>query len=121
MYAQRFTLHIIPPLMKLDFHCILAIAASFQDVFLGKAKTTPEALKHLSRAYYLINKRLSGPEAISDGTIAVVTTLAVFQRIHQQNSTGMIHLDGLYRMIQLRGGMESISRGNRTLALKPWR
>lgn len=107
--------------IKSDLHTILAIAASFSNVFLGKSKLSPEALEHLIQAYDLINRRLSGPEAVSDGTIAVVTTLAIFQRIHQQNYTGVIHFDGLYQMVQLRGGLTSLSRENRALALKPWR
>jgi hypothetical protein len=100
---------------------MLALLASFAGVWLGDARITPEALDHITKAYYLVNKRLSGEGAVSDATIAVVTTLAIYQRIHQQHSTGLIHFHGLTRMIELRGGMAKVSRANRPLALKPWR
>lgn len=72
-------------------------------------------------AYSLVNEKLSGPGATSDRAIAVVTALAIYQRLHHQQSTGMIHFDGLYRMIQLRGGITKLAAEHRSLAQKPWR
>ncbi|KAF4927585.1 hypothetical protein CGCVW01_v002400 [Colletotrichum viniferum] len=61
------------------------------------------------------------PHAISDSAIAAVVTLAIYQQIHQQHSTGLIHLRGLHRMIGLRGGIARLMKENRPLALKPLR
>lgn len=102
----------------IDFHSILALSASFVDVFLGEVKISPMALNHLTKAYDLLNKRLSGPEALSDETIAVVTMLALFQRMHQQHSAGLVHFDGLCRMARARGGIARLSAENRALASK---
>lgn len=108
-------------LIRLDFHSMMAMAASYVDVFLGEIQTTPLALGHLTKAYDILSRRLSGPEACSDETMAVTITLAIFQRIHQQHSAGLVHFDGLYRMIRQRGGMRKLASENRVLALKPLR
>ncbi|KAF2690952.1 hypothetical protein K458DRAFT_326926 [Lentithecium fluviatile CBS 122367] len=106
---------------KAYFHCLLAVSASFTDHFGGNVKAFPEALSHISQAYKLINERLSGPEASSDKAIAVVTVLAIYQRIHHQQSNGLMHFEGLRRMIELRGGLAKLAKENRALAQKPWR
>jgi hypothetical protein len=69
----------------------------------------------------MTNQRLSGAEACSDKAIAVVTMLAMYQRMHHQQSIGLVHFDGLRRMIELRGGLAQLALENRTLAQKPWR
>ena len=66
----------------------------------------------------MVNLKLSGPESVSDSAIAAVVTLAIYQQIHHLHSAGLIHLNGLYRMIQLRGGIARLMKENRALALK---
>jgi hypothetical protein len=69
----------------------------------------------------MTNARLSGPDACSDKAIAVVTMLAIYQRMHHQQAVGLVHFKGLRRMIALRGGLAQLSRNNRAVAQKPWR
>jgi hypothetical protein len=69
----------------------------------------------------MTNARLSGPDACSNKAIAVVTMLAIYQRLHHQQAVGLVHFAGLQRMIALRGGLEELSRDNRAVAQKPWR
>jgi hypothetical protein len=69
----------------------------------------------------MTNQRLSGAEACSDKAIAVVTMLAIFQRMHHQQSIGLLHFEGLRRMIELRGGLAQLALENRAVAQKPWR
>lgn len=69
----------------------------------------------------MVNLKLSGPHAISDSAIAAVVTLAIYQQIHQQHTTGLVHLKGLHQMIGLRGGIARLMKENRPLALKPLR
>ena len=104
-----------------DFHSTLAISASYVDFFERKPGISSKTLHHISQAYALVNLKLSGPESISDSAIAAVVTLAIYQQIHHLHSTGLIHLNGLYRMIQLRGGIARLMKENRALALKPLR
>lgn len=80
-----------------------------------------KALYHISQAYSLVNMKLSGPDCVSDNAIAAVVSLAIYQQIHHLYSTGLIHLDGLRRMIELRGGMAKLIKQNRALAVKPLR
>ncbi|KAF2229725.1 hypothetical protein EV356DRAFT_455228 [Viridothelium virens] len=103
------------------FHSTLAISASYVDFFERKSSISPKTLHHISKAYELVNLRLSGPQSVSDSAIAAVVTLAIYQQVHHQHSTGLIHLNGLYRMIQLRGGIARLMKENRALALKPLR
>lgn len=104
-----------------DFHSTLAVSASYVDFFERKPTTSSKTLHHICQAYSLVNLKLSGPQAISDSAIAAVVTLAIYQQIHQQHSTGLVHLKGLHRMIELRGGITRLMKENRPLALKPLR
>ena len=104
-----------------DFHCTLAISASYVDFFERKPGISSKTLYHISQAYGLVNLKLSGPESVSDCAIAAVVSLAIYQQIHHLHSTGLIHLNGLYRMIQLRGGVARLMEENRALALKSLR
>ncbi|KAF4780187.1 hypothetical protein HER10_EVM0010044 [Colletotrichum scovillei] len=103
------------------FHSTLAVSASYVDFFERKPTTSSKTLHHICQAYSLVNLKLSGPQAISDSAIAAVVTLAIYQQIHQQHSTGLVHLRGLHRMIELRGGIARLMKENRPLALKPLR
>ena len=107
--------------LSLDFHSTLAISASYVDFFERKPGISCKTLYHISQAYALVNLKLSGPESVSDSAIAAVVTLAIYQQIHRLHSTCSIHLNGLYRMIQLRGGIARLMKENRALALKALR
>lgn len=82
---------------------------------------SPKTLHHIAKAYELVNARLSGPERVSDSAIAAVISLVMYQQVHNQHSAGLVHLDGLYQMIGLRGGIRRLLEGNRALALKALR
>ncbi|KAF6817369.1 hypothetical protein CPLU01_13615 [Colletotrichum plurivorum] len=101
------------------FHSTLAVSASYVDFFERKPTTSSKTLHHICQAYSLVNLKLSGPNFISDSAIAAVVTLAIYQQIHQQHSIGLVHLRGLHRMIELRGGIARLMKENRPLALKP--
>lgn len=104
-----------------DFHSTLAISASYVDFFQRKPAISSKTLHHISQAYGLVNIKLSGPLSVSDSAIAAVVSLAIYQQVHHQPATGLVHLHGLYRMIQLRGGIARLMQENRALALKPLR
>lgn len=69
-----------------------------------------EAMRHLSQTFRLINERLSGNDAVSDATIAVVVILAQHERLRGHHREGLVHVGGLERMVQLRGGVKALSR-----------
>lgn len=94
------------------------MAALYNKVFLG---VTEDSIRHISRAYSLINERLSVPVMPSDESIAVVCALAAHQRVIGQHAVGKVHFDGLCRMLQLRGGITRVYKEHRRLTIKPWR
>ncbi|KAK3382585.1 hypothetical protein B0T24DRAFT_18452 [Lasiosphaeria ovina] len=103
------------------FHSTLAISASYLDFVQRRTKTSSKDLQHVSKAYALVNRKLSGPDSLSDGAIAAVASLAIYQQIHHQFSIGRVHLDGLWRMVELRGGIARLMGESRPLAIKPLR
>ncbi|OQE19770.1 hypothetical protein PENFLA_c018G02359 [Penicillium flavigenum] len=103
------------------FHNTLAIIASYVDFFQRRPAISRKTLHHISKAYALVNIKLSGPFSVSDSAIATVVSLAIYQQVHHQPEIGLVHLHGLYRMIQLRGGISKLMQENRALAMKPLR
>ncbi|OAL56476.1 hypothetical protein IQ07DRAFT_8669 [Pyrenochaeta sp. DS3sAY3a] len=103
------------------FHCLLAVSASFEDRLHGKIAFSPRSLHHISRAYRLLNDRLSGPDALSDQALAVVTLLTIYSYMHRHQSHGLTHFAGLCTMIRYRGGLAALAKQNIALAQKPWR
>ncbi|GIK00129.1 hypothetical protein Aspvir_004147 [Aspergillus viridinutans] len=73
------------------FHSTLAISSSYVNFFQRKPAISPKTLHHISQACC------------------------------GQPATGLVHLHGLYRMIQLRGGIARLMQENHALALKPLR
>lgn len=100
---------------------MLAMSAALASFTLGESRLNPQVMTHMARAYRIINTRLSGPEALCDGSIAVVTSLAMNEDLHQQQSTAKLHFEGLRRMIELRGGMRELFLINRHIGQKAWR
>lgn len=78
-------------------------------------------MHHLSLAFRLINDKLSGNEAASDTTIAVVLTMSHYYRLQGQFSQGLVHLQGLERMVKMRGGISNLRMKQYTLAQKIFR
>jgi hypothetical protein len=81
-----------------------------------KQENPTEGLHHLSRAFNLVNERLSGNDALSDTTLAVVVAMAQYARLQGQYHQGAVHLEGLQRMIELRGGVSQLASSEPGLA-----
>ncbi|KAH7313643.1 hypothetical protein B0I35DRAFT_276468 [Stachybotrys elegans] len=103
------------------FHSTLAICASYVGIYERKPRVSTTALHHISQAYSHVNRTISGPQPTTDNAIASVVSLVIYQMIHHEYPTGLTHLNGLYRMIELRGGIGKLLQENRGLALKPLR
>ena len=76
------------------------------------------AFEHLSTAIQLVNPRLSSKNAVSDINIAVVCVLAQFERSRNRFEDGLVHMDGLEKMIRLRGGICALMREKGPMAQK---
>jgi hypothetical protein len=51
-----------------------------------------------------------GNEATSDMTIAILVIMSQYERLQGQYARGYIHMQGLRRMVELRGGIKQLSR-----------
>jgi hypothetical protein len=93
------------------FHAVLFTAQAFHDVSLGEPYGQI-AQFHLSRTLYFLQQNLGDKEkATSDVTMSVVTSLAMSSVLLGDVETTKKHMDGLYRMIQWRGGLETLEPG----------
>lgn len=87
------------------------MCASFIDVFLGQHESTsavstpPEALMHITQAFRLTNQKLSGDGALTNYTMASVVSLSLHEQLSRDYTRGRVHLDGLVKMVRLRGGL----------------
>ncbi|KAK1147838.1 hypothetical protein N8T08_000351 [Aspergillus melleus] len=71
----------------------------------------PILIRHLNEAMNIVNHKLtttSTSEDVSDETLAVVATLAMIQKTIGSNYAWNIHMRGLKRLVDLRGGMGSL-------------
>jgi hypothetical protein len=82
----------------------------------GARVVSPKAIYHLSQAVSLVNQKLNTSEALSNSNVTVVNFLVVQHLVRDAHSEAEVHLDGLDKMIELRGGLSQL--GDRLLALK---
>ena len=98
--------------------------AVFMTAF-PSSTTTPNSqtarVSHICLALHLVNARLSGRDAASNETIAVVLVLGLYERYQGEYRRGLVHLDGLRRMLDLRGGIRELSTSKPDLARKIFR
>ena len=80
-----------------------------------------ETFRHLSHTFRLLNERLSGNEALSDTTVAVVVSMAQYELLQEHYSQGLVHIKGLQRMIELRGGISQLTKTSPGLLPKIFR
>ncbi|RFU29231.1 hypothetical protein B7463_g7088, partial [Scytalidium lignicola] len=106
------------------FHSILCGSALYTDIVLRRGESLAK-IKHMKETIRLLNKRLQEPEfEISDGTIITVAHLAEYEAsasaygnleylLTSDNNRQCIvgnfknwnlHMDGLYKMVEIRGG-----------------
>ncbi|KAL4933535.1 uncharacterized protein BDV17DRAFT_111529 [Aspergillus undulatus] len=84
------------------FHCSIATSILCSGSFTSE---TAQAMHHIARTYRIIQERLmSSTEATSDMTIAILVAMSQYERLQRQYARGYFHVQGLCRMVQLRGG-----------------
>lgn len=87
---------------RVDYHCALATVLECNHI---SPQAGVSSIRHLTRAFRLINERISGAERVSNSTIAVVMSLSTYESTRGRYDRGMIHLSGLFRMVETRGGL----------------
>ncbi len=93
-------------------HSLVFAGQTFHDLSLGPSLGTKARL-HLSKAIYHLQKSLDNPtEATQYTTCATIMSLAVAFLIAGDIETTGKHLDGLRKILNLRGGMKSLGSGS---------
>ncbi|KAL4948481.1 hypothetical protein BDW69DRAFT_189225 [Aspergillus filifer] len=90
------------------FHCSVATSIICSKSLICE---TAQAMHHIARTYRIIQQRLlGGKEATSDMTIAILVAMSQYERLQGQYERGYVHVQGLRRMIELRGGIRQFGR-----------
>ncbi|WAO93295.1 Hypothetical protein NCS54_01083700 [Fusarium falciforme] len=93
-------------------HSILFTAQAFQDLSLGQPCGNV-AQFHLGKTLHHLQQSLNDRHgAVAMATIAIVAMLASAAAVFGDLQTVEKHMDGLYRIFELRGGVESLQRGS---------
>lgn len=67
-------------------------------------------MHHICRALRLMNDRLSKEDAASNENLFAVLVLGLYERQQGNYYRGLVHLMGLERMVQLRGGLAALAK-----------
>lgn len=102
---------------SLAYYCNIALMQTCNEMYSDDGNSSPKALYHLSQTFNHVTRLLVGPDALSDSTIMIVVTLISQELIRKGYGDLKVHLDGLQKMIQLRGGLSKLE-GNPALLLK---
>ncbi|KAJ4376858.1 hypothetical protein N0V85_008978 [Neurospora sp. IMI 360204] len=90
-----------------------SLMAALSDFFFGDQALTPDAIYHLSQAIHMVNRTLETNGALSDSNLAVVNFLVIQELLRDSmKSKAEVHLKGLQRMLELRGGLNSLGEDN---------
>lgn len=99
------------------YYCSIASMQAANETFLGKGDTSPAALHHLSQTLAQVKRRLESRDALSDSTIGIVVSLITQEQMRQHLSAAEVHVMGLKRIVDLRGGLDQL-QGDIPLILK---
>lgn len=83
----------------------------------------PVAMLHQQKGLVLLRQRLNGDDdeaKVSDDTISVVLKLAGAAQFDGDDEGSKLHMQGLRKMIDIRGGV-SVFEGNSKLLVEIWR
>jgi hypothetical protein len=107
----------------IDFHCAVAVSIISINNMSMEPEEPVEALSHLSKTFNLVNERIAEgkADATSDGTIAVIVIMSKYGLAAGHAQQGPIHLDGLQRMVEMRGGMTTLTNYKPSMTQKIFR
>jgi hypothetical protein len=92
--------------------------ASVSAFFFGRKGLPIDAMYHLNQAVRYVNTSLATSAALTDSVFAVVNLLALQGLLQGDEMLAKTHLNGLRKMVELRGGLGKITRENEVLHVK---
>ncbi|KAF4995967.1 hypothetical protein FDECE_12628 [Fusarium decemcellulare] len=100
-------------------HCLLAMVATYINLFRKPDSEPLEATRHFSQTLRLISHKLSQPTPPQESTLAIIVSLAIHSKLVRDLTGCAMHLDGLQRLLDLRsGGISELRESNRSLLHK---
>lgn len=96
----------------------MAISITSLNNVMAQGEDPALALQHQGRTVYLINSRLSQANPVSNANLAVVVMIAQYERLRGRFLESLVHLDGLYSMVEMRGGIATLIRDEPSLGQK---
>lgn len=100
---------------------ILLTAGSHYAMMKAGTKHAKQLLLMKTEALNNINDMLRDPlRGLTDQAIAAVAKLASYEAMFGSKETYLVHMNGLKRMIRLRGGMESLGLGGLLTRMLLW-
>lgn len=102
-------------------HAILYASECYGNILLGRDQESKETQFHLLKTLQLLRGRISNsgdPLAVANQTIMTVVVLAFASEVLGESSVLVNHLEGLTRMVGLRGGFGRVGVESDMLAAK---
>lgn len=85
------------------------------EIYLGRDNES-QTLLNRSKTLIQAQRRVESCDALSDSTMGLVTSLITQEQIRNQQSAALVHVRGLQKMVELRGGLGQLDQ-NPTLVL----
>lgn len=96
----------------------MANGLSCLNKLVGKPGGNLLAMRHVSHTFPLVNEKLAGQNAVTDLTIAVIVSMAQYEHHQNQYQRGFVHVQGLRRIAELRGGISQLIENSTGLVQK---
>ena len=100
------------------FHCAMATAIPCLNKLASKPEDILQAMRHISHTLRLVNQKLSGQSGVTDLTISAIVNMAQYEHQQNQHQQGFVHVQGLRRITQLRGGVSQLMKSPAGLVQK---
>jgi hypothetical protein len=94
----------------------MALMGTLNRYFFGRDVDNSDVVSHLTRAVVLVNQSLDTPSATCDANIYVVNFMIVHELLHGAEDRALVHLRGLQKMTELRGGIADLEPNLKLLA-----
>lgn len=94
----------------------MALMGTLNRYFFGRDVVNSDIVSHLTQAVVLVNQSLDTREATCDANIYVVNFMIVHELLNGAKDRALVHLRGLQKMIELRGGIVGLEPNLKLLA-----
>jgi len=94
----------------------MALMGTLNRCFFGRDVVNSDIVSHLTQAVALVNKSLDTREATCDANIYVVNFMIAHELLNGAKDRALLHLKGLQKMTELRGGIVDLESNPKLLA-----